>query len=46
MTELFFLKKYVENETGRQALDLFLLFKRALYEIKVSGLHLSFNIFG
>ena len=44
---------HAENEAGRLVPDLFLLFKKALklknkyklYEVKVSGLQLSFNIF-
>ena len=34
----FFFKNLVENETGRLAPDLFLFFKKALYEVKASGL--------
>ena len=30
-----------KNEAGRLVLDLFLFFERALYEVKVSGLHLG-----
>ena len=33
-----------KNETGRLVPDLFLFFERTLYEIKASGLYLSFNI--
>ena len=40
-----FLQNHAENETDRLVPDLFLYFKKALYEMKVSGLHLSFNIF-
>ena len=40
-----FLQKYAEDESGRQAPDLFLFFKKALYEVKAYGLQLSFNIF-
>ena len=34
-----------ELKTTRQLKNLFLLFKKALYEVKASGLQLSFNIF-
>ena len=34
-----------ENEAGKLAPDLFLFFKKALYEVKTSGLQLSFNVF-
>ena len=40
-----FLKNLVENETRRLVPDLFLVFKKALYEVKASDLQLSFNIF-
>ena len=41
-----FYKNHAENETGRLASDLFLFFKKAyLYEVKVSDLQLSSNIF-
>ena len=35
---MFFLKNHEENESGRLVLDLFLFFKKALYEVKVNGL--------
>ena len=35
----------MENKAGRLVSDLFLFFKRALHEVKASGLQLSFNIF-
>ena len=35
----------MENEAGRLVSDFFLFFKRALHEVKASGLQLSFNIF-
>ena len=38
-------KNHAQNEASRLALDLFLLFKKALYQGKTSGLQLSFNIF-
>ena len=41
-----FFKNYAENEAGRLFPDLSLLFKKGLiYEVKASGLQLSFNIF-
>ena len=43
-TNIFF-QNHAENNAGRLVPDLFLFFKKALYEIKVSGLQLSFNIF-
>ena len=43
--ELFYFKNHAENEAGRLVPDLFLFFKKALYEVKASGLQLSFNIF-
>ena len=39
------LEKSCRNEVGRIVPDLFFFFKKALYEIKASGQHLSFNIF-
>ena len=43
--EIFFFKNNAENEAGRLVPDLFLFFKKALYEVKASGLQLSFNHF-
>ena len=43
--ETFFFKSHVENKVRRLVPDLFLLFEKALYEVKASGLHLSDNIF-
>ena len=40
-----FFQKSFRNEAGRLVPELFLLFKKALYEIKASGLQISFNIF-
>ena len=34
----------IENETGRLVPDV-LFFKKALYEVKESGLHFSFGMF-
>ena len=33
-----------ENEAGRLVADLFSFFRKALYEVKSSGLQLTFNI--
>ena len=43
--EIIFFKDNAENEAGRLVPDLFLFFNKALYEVKASGLPLSFNIF-
>ena len=40
-----FLKNYAEIEAKRPVSDLFLFFKKALYEVNASGLQLSFNKF-
>ena len=40
-----FLQKSCKNEAGRLVPDLFLFLKKALYEVKTSGLQFSFNIF-
>ena len=40
----FFFKNYAENEAGKLVPDFFLFFRKTLYEVKVSGLQLSFNI--
>ena len=42
---MFFFKNHAENDTGRLVPDLFRFFKKTLYEVKASGLQLSFNIF-
>ena len=39
-----FLEKHAKNEAGKLVPDLFLFFKKPLYEEKASGLQLSFNI--
>ena len=41
---MFFFKIHAENEAGKLVPDLFLFFKKALFEIKANGLQLSFNI--
>ena len=38
-----FFKNHIENEAGRLVPDLFLILKKASYEVTVSGLQLSFN---
>ena len=43
--EIFFFENHTENEAGRLVSDLFLFFKKALYEVNASGLQLSFNQF-
>ena len=43
---MFFFKSHAENETGRLVPGLFLFLKKALYEVKASGLQFSFNIYG
>ena len=40
-----FLQKSCKNEAERLVPDLSLYFKKALYEVKASGLQFSFNIF-
>ena len=40
-----FFQNYVENEAEWLVPDHFLFFKKAWYEMKASGLQLSFNIF-
>ena len=39
------MKNHAKNEAGRLVPDLFLFFKKTLYEVKASDLELSFNIF-
>ena len=43
--EKFFFKNHAENEAGRLVTDLFLYFKKALYDVKSSGLQLNTKIF-
>ena len=43
--KIFFFKNHGENESGRLVPDLFLFFKKALYEVEANGLQLSFNRF-
>ena len=42
--KIFFFKNYSKNEAKGLVPDLFLFFKKAQYEVKASGLQLSFNI--
>ena len=44
MRNIFF-KNHAENEAGKLIPDLFLSFRKTLYEVKASGLQLSFNNF-
>ena len=37
MLEIFFFKNHAENEANKLVPDLFLFFKRALYEVRPSG---------
>ena len=37
MLEIFFFKSNAENEANKLVPDLFLFFKRALYEVRPSG---------
>ena len=36
-------ESHADNEAGRLVPDLFLFFRKALYEVKANGLQLSFN---
>ena len=45
MMMILFFKSHAENEAGSLVPDLFLFFKKALYEVEGSGLQLNFNIF-
>ena len=42
---MFFFKNHAENETTSLVPDRFLFFKKALDEVKTSGLKLNFNHF-
>ena len=42
---MFSLKNNAENDAGRLVSELFLFLKKVLYELKVSDLQLSFNIY-
>ena len=41
---MFFFKNYAENKAERLISDFFWLFQKVLYEVKVNGQDLSFNI--
>ena len=41
-----FFKNHAENEAARLVPETFSLFEKALYEVKVNDLELSFSIFG
>ena len=41
---IFFFKNHAENEEARLVSRPLFFFKKALYEVKASGLQLSFNI--
>ena len=43
--ETFFFKNHTENETGRLVPDLFLFFRKDLFEVNASRLQFSFNQF-
>ena len=43
--EILFFKNHTENEAVGLVPDLFYVFKKALYEVKVSYPELNFNIF-
>ena len=45
VTEISFFENHAENEVERLLSDLFLNFKKALYEEKANDLQLSFNHF-
>ena len=42
--QIFSFKNHTEYERGRLVPDLFLFFKKGLYEVKPSAVWLSFNI--
>ena len=42
---MFLFKNHAENEAGRLLLDPFSFFEKALFEVKVNGLELSFSVF-
>ena len=42
---IFLFKDFLKNEAERVLPDLFLFFEKALYELSVTGLHLSFIIY-
>ena len=42
---MFFFKYHTEKEARRLVTDLFFIFLKTLYEVKPSGMRLSFNVF-
>ena len=44
-SEIFFFRNHAENVAGGLVQDLFLFCKKALDEVKASGLQLSFSLF-
>ena len=42
---MFFFKNHAENEAGRLVTNLFLCFKKVLYEVILTSQHHSSNIF-
>ena len=43
--KMCFFKNHVENKAGRLAAELSMFFKRAIHEVKASGMQLSSNIY-
>ena len=43
--ELFFFRNITENQAARLVRDFFFFLKKAIYQVKASGLQPSFNIF-
>ena len=43
--KMLLFKNHVENVTERLVPDIFLFFKKALYKVKGTGLHLTINTF-
>ena len=41
----YLFKNHAEKKTGTVVQDPFIIFKKALYELKARGLELSFNIY-
>ena len=41
-----FFRNHAENVAGRLVLGLFLFFKKDLFDVETSGLHLSLNLLG
>ena len=45
LIEINFFKNYAQNEAEELVPDFFLVFEKALYEVKASGLHLIVSIY-